>query len=72
MHKIELGTDGKPLPESFQTTLPDVRLMTYEDQQPGFLRISVDSDKKELTSEYFTVPFDGSPTQLRDAVTVAW
>lgn len=71
MHKIEQD-NGRPLPEGFQTTLPDVKLMAFEDQQPGFLRISVDSDKKELTSEYFTVPFDQGPTQLRDSVTAGW
>jgi len=72
MHKIESDNSGKPLPGAFQTTLSDLKLMAYEDQQPGFLRITVDSDKKKLTSDYVIVPFDQSPVEIRDTVTVGW
>ncbi len=72
IHRIEKDAGGQPLPQGFQTNLPDVKLMAYNDKEPGFLRITVDSKKKTLTSEYFLVPFDGSPSTLEDTVTVPW
>jgi len=73
MHQIEKGASGKPLKLPFATTLPDVKLMAFNDQQPGFLRVTVDSNKKTLTFEYFLVPFTGNPTGLAtDKVTVPW
>jgi len=72
-HKIEKDKNGKPLPKEYQTTLPDVKLMAHNDQNPGFLRISIDGKKKTLTSDYFLVPFDGSqPKGAEDTVTVPW
>lgn len=65
-------TPASARPEGFQTTLPGLNLISYEDQQPGFLRISVGLNKKGLTNEYFTVPFDRSVTQLTDTVSVSW
>ena len=49
----------------------DVRLKAYEDERPGFLRVTITHD--ELTGEYFTVPKPGSenkPAKLRDEFTL--
>ena len=77
LHKIETTKAGDPLPDGFQTTLPELRLMSHNDQQPGFLRLSLDAKKKELSCEYFLVPFPGGPpaptgVNLADSVTVPW
>jgi len=73
LHKIELDESGQQLPPGYQTTRPDLRLMAYNDQEPGFLRISIDNKKKTLTSDYFLVPFDGTPSKNpSDTVTVPW
>jgi hypothetical protein len=47
--------------------LPDVKFEEYEDEHPGFLRLTVEPEK--LTGEYFTVPKVGKekdPEKLRD------
>jgi hypothetical protein len=73
MHRIELGKDGKPLPKGFQTTHADVKLASFNDNDPGFLRISVDGKKRTLALEYFLVPFVGAPTgKAVDSVVVGW
>lgn len=74
LHKIEKGADGKPLPNGFQTTHPDLKLMNHNDQEPGFLRVTVDGKKRTVTFDYFLVPFppaspSGGPA---DSVTVPW
>jgi hypothetical protein len=58
IHKLQHGNNGR-LKLPFQTLRNDVKLANYNDEVPGFLRITVDS--KTLTGEYFTVPFDGAP-----------
>jgi hypothetical protein len=73
LHKIELDESGDRLPLEYQTTRPDLKLMAYNDQEPGFLRISIDHKKKTLTSDYFLVPFDDTPPKDPiDTVTVPW
>ncbi len=73
MHHIEKTTAGKSLHKGFQTTHPDLKLMHYNDKEPGFLRLTVDSKKKTLTADYFLVPFAGAPaTAPDDTVTVPW
>lgn len=73
MHKIEKTHNGHELPAGFQTTHPDLKLMTHNDKLPGFLRVTSDSNKKNLTFEYFTVSFDGTSTATRfDSVTIEW
>ncbi len=73
LHKIEMGSNGKPLPAGFKTTHPDLKLMAHNDHQPGFLRVSVDGGKKTVTIDYFIVPFVGTPSaQPEDTVTVPW
>jgi hypothetical protein len=61
MHTLQLDAKGKPIPHGkpFQTTHPDVVLAFYEQQNPGFLRVTVDA--QHLTGEYFSVPFAGAP-----------
>jgi Icc-related predicted phosphoesterase len=73
LHKIEPDANGHPLPPGFQTTHPELRLMFHNDQDPGFLSITIDNKKKNLTSDYFLVPFSGPPKKDPiDTVTVPW
>jgi hypothetical protein len=77
LHKIEKDANGQLLPQGgqgFQTTHEDLKLMSYNDQNPGFLRISIDGQKKTLTSEYFVVPFETLEVERKvyDHVTVPW
>lgn len=66
MHRLQNGIAGQRLP--FQTTLPDVQLEQYKQDEPGFLRITAAAGG--LQFDYFIVPFDGSaPTQF-DSLTV--
>lgn len=65
MHKLQTGVAGKPLP--FQTTLSDVQLEQYKQDEPGFLRITATAS--QLQFDYFIVPFDGSAPTLFDTVT---
>ena len=53
MHKLQKNLQGKKPP--IKTTVAGVVLENYQDQQPGFLRITVDA--KKLAFEYFTVDF---------------
>jgi predicted phosphodiesterase len=64
MHKLQKG--AMPLP--FQTTHPDVKLMNFNHQEPGFLRVTVAPDAIDV--EYFLVPFDDSAVTSFDSVQV--
>src|SRR5262249_13822819 len=55
MHHIQKGLAGKRLP--IQTTHTDVKLENFNQEQPGFLRVTVDKD--QIQFEYFLVPFEG-------------
>jgi len=73
MHKIEKSPAGKPLPQGFQTTHTDLKLATFIDTEPGYLRVSVDGKKRKLALEYFLVPFTGAPSaKAADSVVVSW
>jgi Calcineurin-like phosphoesterase len=74
LHKIEKDQDGNPLPYNFQTVRQDLKLVSYNDQEPGFLRITLNAKKKTLTSDYFLVPFDDAAPHNDpfDTVTVPW
>lgn len=73
LHKIQRDENGERLPQGFQTTHSDLKLMAHNDEDPGFLRITLDNKKKTLTSDYFVVPFDEMPPQKPiDTVTVGW
>jgi hypothetical protein len=56
MHKLQKGLAGVKLP--FQTTHPDVQLEAFEQEEPGFLRITATAAKIQF--EYFRVPFGGA------------
>lgn len=66
MHRLQNGVAGQPLP--FQTTLPDVRLDQYKQDEPGFLCITASADR--LQFDYFIVPFDGSAPSQFDSLNV--
>jgi hypothetical protein len=73
LHAIEKTASGKSLPLNFQTTHPDLKLATFNDTNPGYLRISVNGNKRKLLLEYFLVPFSGAPTgKAVDSVTLDW
>jgi hypothetical protein len=73
MHQIETQRNGKPLPKNFQTTHPDLKLVTFNDRDPGYLRVTVDGKKRTLTIEYFVVSFASPPSgKSTDTVTVTW
>lgn len=57
MHQIQKQLKDVDLP--YQTTHADVLFENFEEEQSGFLRITV--DKKAVLFEYFRVPFDNSP-----------
>jgi hypothetical protein len=61
MHQLQLDQDGNRIPSQgpYQTARPDVVLNHYEEDNPGFLRITVDA--QNLSGEYFIVPFDDAP-----------
>ena len=74
LHRIEKTENGKPLPDGFQTILEDLKLMKHNDQEPGFLRVTVDGNKKTVAFDYFLVPFAGARASGKafDSVTVPW
>lgn len=69
MHRIESDFNNQPLPSR-----PDLTLMSYNDQDPGFLRVTIDKNKQNLTCDYFVVPFDETDMKKKpfDTVTVPW
>jgi hypothetical protein len=66
MHKMQKELLDVELP--YQTTHPDVQLESFQQDEPGFLRVTVDG--KELTFDYFTVSFEDDTVALFDSVTV--
>ena len=73
MHRLESPPHGQKLTKKFGTTHPDLSLVAYNDTLPGFLRVSIDKNKKTTTLEYFTVPFGGDSTAtLSDSATLPW
>ena len=60
LHKLQKDLKSKRLP--VQTTLTDVRLENFHQEEPGFLQITV--DKNQIAFEYFLVPFVGSADQM--------
>ena len=73
IHKIEKDARGKPLKPGFQTTHPELKLMAHNDQEPGFLKLTLDGNKRTLTAEYFLVPFGGAPeSAATDSVVTKW
>ncbi|HET6327277.1 MAG TPA: metallophosphoesterase [Planctomycetaceae bacterium] len=59
VHQLQLDENKKPIPHKrFETTVKGVFLDSYDEVNPGYLRITV--DKQNLKGEYFVVPFEGS------------
>lgn len=56
MHKLQKGIDKEKLP--YQTTQQGVKLQKFQQEQPGFLRIT--ASKAQIDVEYWIVPFDGT------------
>ncbi len=61
LHKLQLDENGSKIPADrpFPTTREGVVLETYNEDSPGFLRLTVDA--QTLAAEYYTVPFDDAP-----------
>jgi len=61
LHRLQkdlgLNDPKKPPKLPVQTTLPDVQLQNFNEEQPGFLRVTV--NKNQIVFEYFLVPFIG-------------
>jgi len=55
IHKLQKGIKGKKLP--YATTLTGVELENFNQEESGFLRVTV--DKQKINFEYFLVPFEG-------------
>jgi len=67
LHKIQKDANGDPpSPLPFNTTKEGLQLDSYNDAVPGFLRVTITSQR--LTMEYYIVPFDGQPIQKFDEV----
>jgi hypothetical protein len=67
LHKIQKDDNGDtsaPLP--FQTTQPEVQLEQFNDEEPGFLRVTVSAT--DLQVEYYTVPFGTTTATQFDVV----
>jgi len=70
MHKLQRDAGGQ-IRTPFKTTRTDVILDAYNEDDPGFLRLTVDGS--ELVCEYFLVPFDAPPSgQPFDSIAVNW
>ncbi|MBV8264830.1 MAG: hypothetical protein JO252_00635, partial [Planctomycetaceae bacterium] len=71
MHKLQTQPDNEKIRTPFQTLAEGVTLESYNDTQPGFLRLTI--DKETLACEYFVVPFDGNPpAEPFDAFSLHW
>jgi hypothetical protein len=57
LHKLQSGLTTPPVKLPYQTTVAGVMLENYEQEEPGFLRITVEASV--MTFEYFRVPFGG-------------
>ena len=65
MHKLQKGLETKKLP--FQTTMKGVKLESFQQEEPGFLKVTV--TEEAIQFEYWIVPFDGSTPSLFDQFT---
>jgi len=61
MHRLQEGLheSKQPIKLPFQTTHPDIKLENFNQEEPGFLRLTV--DQNQILFEYFLVRFvDGA------------
>ncbi|HEY0756924.1 MAG TPA: metallophosphoesterase [Ktedonobacteraceae bacterium] len=69
LHKMQRDANNDPVPCPSPTSDPGVELRGYNENAPGFLRVTVTSTT--LTADYFTVPFTGvAATSPFDSVTL--
>ena len=57
LHKLQPELTTPPVKLPYQTTVAEVKLEAYEQEQPGFLRITAEAG--QIMFEYFRVPFGG-------------
>jgi Calcineurin-like phosphoesterase len=57
LHKLQPELTTPPVKLPYQTTVAEVKLEAYEQEQPGFFRITAEAG--QITFEYFRVPFGG-------------
>jgi predicted phosphodiesterase len=69
LHKLQAAVAGAALPYQ-AADQPDVSLTAFDEKNSGFLRVT--ASPRELTVEYFAVPFDGDANinNHTDVVTV--
>ena len=58
MHKLQPELTAPTVALPYATTMAGVMLESYEQEEPGLLRVTVDA--KKLLFEYFRVPFGGT------------
>jgi hypothetical protein len=58
MHKMQRDANNDPVPCPLPTVDPEVELRGYNENAPGFLRVTV--TPTTLTADYFIVPFTGA------------
>jgi predicted phosphodiesterase len=69
MHRVAKDpSTGEKIAAPFQTSLTDVTLATYNDTEPGFLRLKVTNTT--IAGEYYTIDFQDNPQGVRDSFTV--
>ncbi len=69
LHKMQRDANNDPVPCPSPTANPEVELRGYNENAPGFLRVTV--TPTELTADYFVVPFTGTAaTAPFDSVTL--
>lgn len=71
LHKLQRDDNKRPIKTPFNTLMHGLSLQSYNESEPGFLRITVTD--KALKGEYFTVPFEGEPKDTPfDSFTLDW
>ncbi len=71
VHKLQRDDNKHPPKTPFNTLLHGLTLQSYNEKEPGFLRITVTPDV--LKGEYYLVPFEGDPPDAPfDTFTLNW
>jgi 3',5'-cyclic AMP phosphodiesterase CpdA len=60
MHQLQEKVKGQRIKTPFKTTVSEVTLESYNEDDPGFLRVTIDGSS--LKGEYFVVPFNNPTT----------
>jgi calcineurin-like phosphoesterase family protein len=72
LHQLQTDAKNTKIVVPFQTTMNEVKLLAYNETDPGFLKITVDDTY--LTGEYFINNFGGGtpPVNSDDSFKVDW